>query len=70
MKPTTLSRDEFLAVIDDLRARVAANDSFAGSFEYEVTDGSAWTFEVCGCYRVGNSMGQGGVCLIGTRVVA
>jgi hypothetical protein len=65
-KPVPMSKDQLLAVLDDIRAHVAANDSFEGSLEYlmpeEPTEGV--NFDVRAGYRIGNSMGQGSFRLI------
>lgn len=67
MKPTSATKTELLTVLDDIRARVAMGDSFEGSIEYTMPDepGDA-DFSVQAAYRVGNSMGQGGLRTIGT----
>ena len=96
MKPVPKTRDELLAILDDMRAVVAADDSMEGSIEYLIPvpeqcgrcdgsgvflgtpcqhcDGSGMYFDpdlkdaefvVRASYRVGNSMGQGGVRLVG-----
>lgn len=93
-----MNTGELLAVLDDIRARVEAGDSFEGSFEYlmpgplahevrqavtDMADGrpgadvqvaaelraeadelDAAEFAVMASYRIGNTMGQGGVRLI------
>lgn len=68
MKPVGMSKDELLAVLDDIRAVVAADDSFEGSIEYLIPlpeQELEADFAVRASYRTGNSMGQGGVRLIG-----
>ena len=66
MKPVGMSKDELLAVLDDIRAVVAADDSFEGSIEYLIPEQELEAdFAVRASYRTGNSMGQGGVRLIG-----
>lgn len=69
-----MSQTDLLAVLDDIRQSVAAGDSFEGSIEYLMpgplgmdTDED---FAVMASYRVGNSMGQGGVVLIGAETSA
>ena len=71
---TYLSKDEFLVVLDDMRALVAAGDSFEGSLSYEFpwntemgdpADDPADGFRVRASYRTGNSMGQGGMRMVG-----
>lgn len=78
-RPVPMSRDELLAVLDDIRARIAAGDSFEGYLRYSIPVEApvaleVYTypneptpradFDVCAGYRVGNSMGQGGFRLI------
>lgn len=53
---------EVLAILDDIRARFEAGDSWEGSFSYELSD-DGW--EVRAAYRIGNRDGQGGMRLIG-----
>lgn len=65
--PTT--KDELLAIIDDVRARVAAGDSYEGFLNYlmpeENDDWEKVDFRVHARYRVGNLEGQGGMRVIG-----
>lgn len=66
--PVTLSREDLLAVLDDIRERVATGDSFEGHIEWLIPDdesASAGSFDVRGAYRVGNTQGQGGMRVIG-----
>ncbi|GAB3977420.1 hypothetical protein GCM10029978_067080 [Actinoallomurus acanthiterrae] len=59
--PVEMSREELLAVLDQIRAGVAAGDSLEGGIEYLMpAPGSAAEFAVRGGYRVGNTHGQGG----------
>lgn len=70
-----MTREELLAVLDDMRARIELGDSFEGGINYlmpwaeelgdPVTDPPDG-FRVEGGYRVGNRMGQGGFRMIGT----
>ena len=72
-KPT--SQEQLLELLDDIRERVAAGDSFEGSLEYlmpgpEPFNGPEFEgadFAARASYRVGNSMGQGGVSLFGIQ---
>lgn len=73
--PAPLTLAQLLDVLDDIRARVAAGDSFEGNLEYLMPypdeshpDGypDEVEFLVKGNYRVGNTMGQGGMRLIGS----
>lgn len=73
--PVYLTQQDLLAVLDDMRERVAAGDSFEGSIEYTmpwsqeigdpVTDPRGPGFRVRAAYRVGNTMGQGSLIVIG-----
>jgi hypothetical protein len=63
------SLDELLAILDDMRLRVANGDSFEGSIEYLMSEpvlgaGVDADFAVLASYRVGNTLGQGSVRLI------
>ncbi|WP_037573553.1 hypothetical protein [Phaeacidiphilus oryzae] len=62
-----LSRADLLALLDDIRARVAAGDSFEGWLHYLIPDNpdAAHPFDVAAAYRIGNRDGQGGMRLIG-----
>ena len=72
-KPIPMTTEVLLNILDDIRARVAAGDSFEGSIEYlmpydedmELVEGA--DFMVHAAYRIGNSLGQGGMRLIGRR---
>jgi hypothetical protein len=67
MKPIYMSREDLLAVIDDIRYRVGAGDSYEGFLNYlmpeegDPPDG----FRVEARWRVGNLQGQGGMSVIG-----
>lgn len=65
--PVPMDKPGLLHVLDDLRACVVADDSFEGSLEYLMpTEGDPdCAFMVRASYRIGNSMGQGGVRMIG-----
>ena len=58
-----ISKDEFLAAIDSLRAEVEKDASMEGSLRYEWGD-EPDTYRVGAFIRVGNDVGQGGVMLI------
>jgi hypothetical protein len=63
------TKAELLAILDDIRQCVQVDDSFEGSIEYLMptdVDPNA-DFMVRAAYRVGNSQGQGGMCLIGSN---
>jgi len=68
MCPVLMSQLALLELLDDIRQRVADGDSFEGSLEYLMPgadDAPPRTFDVRASYRVGNSLGQGGMCMIG-----
>jgi hypothetical protein len=69
MEHVPKTKDELLAILDDIRESVANDDSFEGSIEYLMpeplgVDPQA-DFAVRASYRVGNQMGQGSVRLVG-----
>jgi quinol monooxygenase YgiN len=75
--PAYLTKGQLLAVLDEVRQLVAENDSFEGSLSYELpwstelgdpVDDSRSGFRVRASYRTGNSMGQGGMRMIGEWV--
>lgn len=67
MELVPMSKDQLIKVIGDMLAAIAKDDSFEGSIEYLMPyeNDPDCDFMVRGVYRVGNSMGQGGVRLIG-----
>lgn len=73
MFPRPMTTEHLLAILDDIRARVAAGDSFEGSIAWEMPipdEGQPdyppdIQFLVHGGYRIGNSMGQGGFRMVG-----
>lgn len=69
MKHTKVSKAELLAVIDNIRRVVDADDSFEGNLEYTALSPEEplerGEFMARGLWRVGNSMGQGGVRTLG-----
>lgn len=67
MKHKPMNQNELVEVLKDILLVVDNNDSFEGSIEYLMPDpnGPDCDFMVRASYRVGNSMGQGGVVLIG-----
>lgn len=68
MCPVNMSHEDLLALLDDIRARVAEGDSFEGSLQYLIPlddDAPARSFDVQASYRVGNTMGQGGLRMVG-----
>lgn len=60
------SKKQLIAVFRDILNGLENDDSFQGNISYDaMVDGlEREEFEVTGCYRVGNSMGQGGVVLL------
>lgn len=65
MEHVPKTKDELLAILDDMRGVVAADDSFEGSIEYLLAD-TVGNFAVRASYRIGNRMGQGGIRLVGS----
>lgn len=70
MMPRFLTKGQLLAILEDIRTVVANDDSFEGSFSYEFPDDDDPPngFRVRASYRTGNSMGQGGMRMIGEWV--
>jgi hypothetical protein len=68
--PSYVCQESFVALLDDVRQRVASGDSFEGSLSYEFPwDGDEPKgFRVRASYRIGNSEGQGGMRMIGEWV--
>lgn len=67
-KPVLMTQAELLAVLDDIRSRVDAGDSFEGNLTYaipEAEDAPADSFDVVATYRIGNLQGQGGMRMLG-----
>lgn len=67
-KPETMSVDDLTAIVDDIRGRIPAGDSFEGNLTWampEDPDADPRSFDVVACYRVGNTTGQGGMRMIG-----
>jgi hypothetical protein len=62
---TDMDRDELVALLDDIRNRVAAGDSLEGHIQYLLGGSLERPFQVAGLYRIGNRDGQGGARLIG-----
>jgi hypothetical protein len=67
MVPKNISQDELIAILTDMLESVRSGDSFEGYIEYAMPDPGQdpHSFNVLANYRVGNSMGQGGVKLLG-----
>lgn len=72
--PVTVSREMLAMLLRDMAARVEANDSWEGSIEWTIALEDDPNFDqevdnpvmVRAAYRVGNSMGQGGMRIVGT----
>lgn len=62
-----MSREELVSILDDIRERVAAGDSYEGNLQYFISD-SDHPYDVAAAYRTGNSLGQGGMRLVGLPV--
>ena len=64
--PAEMSLADLLTILDDVRAHVAAGDSWEGSLEYLIPEepGEGKDIAVRAGYRIGNTMGQGGFRLI------
>lgn len=66
MKPIKLSKDDLIATLKDIIGLIEADDSMEGSFEYTFGEEcERGEFMVRAAFRTGNSMGQGGITLIG-----
>ena len=61
-----MSKDDLIATVKDILASIEANDSFEGTINYSCMHPAVQgpEFEVGAMYRVGNSMGQGGMVVI------
>ena len=61
-----MSKDDLIATVKDILASIEANDSFEGTINYSCMHPAVNgpEFEVGAMYRVGNSMGQGGMVVI------
>lgn len=64
--PKLLTPEQLASVLLDIAGRVLTGDSFEGSLEYSALDERCTEkqFAVTGCYRTGNSEGQGGCRII------
>jgi hypothetical protein len=69
MKPIASDYARVAAILRDMADHVQAHDSLEGSIEYSMPDSSAGDVEVMvrASYRIGNSMGQGGVRIVGEQ---
>lgn len=69
LAPVVMGVEELVAVIEDILGRVGEGDSFEGHIEWMIPDdpdAPPRSFEVRAAYRTGNTMGQGGMRMIGT----
>jgi hypothetical protein len=67
MKPVNTSKEDLLAIIDNIRDLIEINDSFEGQLIYSMPgeEKAEHPFDVYACFRIGNSRGQGGIRMIG-----
>jgi hypothetical protein len=71
MRPEPMTKAQLLEVIDDIRMRVEAGDSYEGFLNYlmpyddddEIIEDADFVVEAR--YRVGNLQGQGGMRMVG-----
>jgi hypothetical protein len=71
MRPEPMTKAQLLEVIDDIRMRVEAGDSYEGFLNYlmpyddddEIIEDAVFVVEAR--YRVGNLQGQGGMRMVG-----
>lgn len=66
--PLNMSQEDLLAILTDITRRIAEGDSYEGSFQYllpEDENAPPRSFDVQASYRIGNTMGQGGMRMIG-----
>jgi hypothetical protein len=62
-----MNRDELVAVLDDIRDRVAAGDSLEGHIRYSLTP-VGQQYEVGALYRIGQLLGQGSTTIVGLGI--
>ncbi len=67
MSPEKLTKDELLDTLRGIIALIQADDSFEGNLTYSCLEEGLGRgeFAVTAAFRTGNSMGQGGMRLIG-----
>jgi hypothetical protein len=71
--PVNMSHDSLVALLEDILAHVREHDSFEGSIEYLLPcppaegepDPPAGSVDVRASYRIGNTMGQGSMRMVG-----
>ena len=64
MNPINVTKEELIAILQDMIDVISDDDSFEGNIEYSF--GEEKDFSVRGAYRIGNQYGQGGMRLVGT----
>lgn len=64
MTPKPQSKEQLLDILRAMVEAIQTDDSFEGSLEYSATP-ERHQFEVMAFWRVGNSEGQGGSCMVG-----
>lgn len=71
--PIGMTQEQLVHLLQDITQAIEHGDSFEGNLEYLMPDEKDYEanpgvqFMVRGAYRVGNSMGQGGMRFIGAR---
>jgi hypothetical protein len=63
-----MSHEDLVALLSDVAQRVRTGDSFEGFIQWllpEDRDAPARSFDVLARYRIGNTMGQGGMRIVG-----
>jgi hypothetical protein len=60
----TMTREELVALLDDIRDRVAAGDSLEGKLQYSLAP-LGQGYEVGALYRIGQLLGQGSTTIVG-----
>lgn len=68
LAPALLSKEQLCATLREVAALVEADDSIEGHLAYEAVDRAVYA--VSGCYRLGNSQGQGGARVLGASTSA
>ncbi|WP_344491871.1 hypothetical protein [Streptomyces enissocaesilis] len=63
-----MSREELVSLLDDIRDRVAAGDSFEGKLQYLLGTDAEKPFEVAALYRTDNLLGQGSTRTVGVHI--
>jgi hypothetical protein len=65
-----VGKDQLLAILDDIRHRVACGDSYEGFLSYQFPEEpvNGHDFAVYAGYRIGNLQGQGGMRFVGLDI--